>query len=79
MSAQTLGLDGTELFDILGIAGGIQPRQDLSLIIRRADGKSETIPVTLRMDTPIEADYYRHGGILPYMLKQLLSGQNCSG
>ena len=79
MSAQTLGLDGTELFDILGIAGGIQPRQDLSLIIRRADGKSETIPVTLRMDTPIEADYYRHGGILTYVLKQLLSGQNCSG
>jgi aconitate hydratase len=76
MNAQTLGLNGTELFGIEGIADGIRPRQDLNLIIRRVDGSSETIPVTLRIDTPIEADYYRHGGILTYVLKQLLSGQH---
>jgi aconitate hydratase len=75
-NTQTLGIKGSEIFDLVGIAGGIRPRQDLTLIIRRADGKSERIPVILRIDTPIEADYYRHGGILPYVLKQLLSGQN---
>jgi aconitate hydratase len=72
-NAQTLALNGTELFAIEGIADGIRPRQDLNLIIRRADGNSEIVPVTLRIDTPIEVDYYRHGGILTYVLKQLLS------
>jgi len=75
-NARTLGLNGTELFDIEGIADGIRPRQALKLIIHRADGKSESIPVILRIDTSIEADYCRHGGILPYVLKQLLSGKN---
>jgi aconitate hydratase len=73
-SAATLKLDGSETFDVLGIESGIEPRQDVTLIIHRADGTSEEIPITLRIDTPIEVDYYRHGGILPYVLRQLLSG-----
>jgi len=73
-SAASLKLDGSETFDVLGVESGIEPRQDVTLIIHRADGTSEEIPITLRIDTPIEVDYYRHGGILPYVLRQLLSG-----
>ncbi len=73
-SAASLKLDGSETFDLLGVEAGIEPRQDVTLIIHRADGTSEEIPITLRIDTPIEVDYYRHGGILPYVLRQLLSG-----
>jgi len=71
-NAATLGLDGTEQFDVLGLGGDIIPRQDLTLRIRRADGTAEEIPVKLRIDTPIEVDYYHHGGILPFVLRELL-------
>ena len=47
---------------------------DVTLVINRANGASEQIQVTLRIDTPIEIDYYQHGGILPYVLRQLISG-----
>ena len=70
---QSLALDGSETFDLVGFAGGIQPRQDVRLIIHRGDGRREEHPLMLRIDTPIEVDYYRHGGILPYVLRQLLS------
>ena len=74
-SAATLGLDGTETFDLTGLeTGEVRPQQDLLLKIRRASGKTEDIPVTLRIDTPIEIDYYQHGGILPYVLRQILAG-----
>ncbi len=73
VSAQTLGLDGTELFDILGLTEGVKPRQDLTLVIHRKNGKTEEVAVTVRLDTPIEVDYYAHGGILPYVLRQLLA------
>ncbi|MFN2530465.1 MAG: aconitate hydratase [Pyrinomonadaceae bacterium] len=69
----SLKLNGTETFDITGIEHGIRPRQDLTLSIHRANGSSETIPITLRIDTSIEIDYFRHGGILPYVLRQLLA------
>jgi len=72
-SAQSLGLDGTETFDITGLEDHIQPRQDVTLTITRKDGKTESLPVRLRIDTPIEVDYYRHGGILPFVLRQLIS------
>ena len=52
----------------------VQPRQDVTLAIHRADGSTEQVPLTLRIDTPIEIDYYLHGGILPYVLRQLLAG-----
>ena len=74
MSAASLRLDGSETFDLLGVESGIEPRQDVTLVIHRADGTSEEIAITLRIDTSIEVDYYRHGGILPYVLRQLLSG-----
>ncbi|NGO40340.1 aconitate hydratase AcnA [Limisphaera ngatamarikiensis] len=73
VSAQTLGLNGTELYDVPDLGPQLQPQQRLTLRIRRADGREETVPVQCRIDTPIEIDYYRHGGILPYVLRQLLS------
>jgi aconitate hydratase len=73
-SATSLRLDGSETFDLLGIEAGIEPRQDVTLVIHRASGAIEEIPITLRIDTPIEVDYYKHGGILPYVLRQLLLG-----
>ena len=74
VNAETLDLDGTETIDITGLQGGeITPRQDVTLRIRRADGTEREVPVTLRIDTPIEIDYYRHGGILPFVLRQLIS------
>ena len=73
-SAETLKLDGTETFDVTGLEGGeIRPRQDVTLVIHRAGGETEEVPVTLRIDTPIEIDYYRHGGILPFVLRQLVA------
>jgi aconitate hydratase len=72
MSARSLNLDGSESFDLLDIGDDLRPRQDLSLVIHRAGGKTDTVKLTLQVDTPIEADYYRHGGILPYVLRQLL-------
>ncbi len=74
-NAASLNLDGTETFDITGLEGGeVRPRQDVILTIHRADGSTEQVPLTLRIDTPIEIDYYLHGGILPYVLRQLLAG-----
>jgi aconitate hydratase len=72
-SAKTLKLDGTETFDLLGLEAGLKPRQELTLVIHRADGRTENVPVRSRIDTPIEVDYYLHGGILPYVLRQLLA------
>jgi aconitate hydratase len=73
-NAASLGLDGTEIFDVTGLEDGVRPQKDLKLVIHRASGKTEEVPVTLRIDTPIEIDYYQHGGILPYVLRQLLAG-----
>ncbi|HZT58472.1 MAG TPA: aconitate hydratase [Pyrinomonadaceae bacterium] len=72
-TARALRLDGSEVFDITGLGGEITPRQDVTLRIRRANGEEEDVPVALRIDTPIEIEYYRHGGILPFVLRQLLS------
>jgi aconitate hydratase len=74
VSAQTLKLDGTETYDVLGLSDQLKPQQDLTLRITRADGRAENIAVTCRIDTPIEIDYYQHGGILPYVLRQLTGG-----
>jgi len=74
-NAASLNLEGTETFDITGLEDGeVTPRQDVTLTIHRADGSTEEVPLTLRIDTPIEIDYYLHGGILPYVLRQLLAG-----
>jgi len=73
-NAASLGLDGSETFDVIGLEEEVTPQKDLRLVIRRASGETEEVPVTLRIDTPIEIDYYQHGGILPYVLRQLLAG-----
>ncbi|MBM3270756.1 MAG: aconitate hydratase [Candidatus Sericytochromatia bacterium] len=73
VDAQTLGLTGDETFDLEGLDGTLQPRQDVTLVIRRADGRTDREPLTLRIDTPIEVEYYNHGGILPYVLRQLIA------
>ena len=73
VTAQTLGLKGTEVFDVLGLSDDIAPRQDVTLRITRKDGSVVDQTVKLRIDTPIEVDYYRHGGILSFVLRQLLS------
>ena len=72
VSAQTLGLDGSEMFDLLGL-DDMKPQQDLTLVIHRNDGVKMEVPVTSRIDTPIEIEYYRHGGILQYVLRQLIA------
>ncbi len=72
-SAASLGLNGTETFDLVGLEHGITPRMDVTLVVHRADGQTQEVPVTLRIDTPIEVDYYLHGGILPYVLRQLIA------
>jgi aconitate hydratase len=72
-SAQTLGIRGDEQFDLLGIDQTPRPLQPVTLVIRRPDGSTRQLELTLRIDTPIEVDYFRHGGILPFVLRQLLA------
>ena len=74
-SWQALGLDGSERFTLEGIAAGLAPQQQLTLQIERADGSRRSVPLLCRIDTPIEIEYYRHGGILPYVLREILGGR----
>ena len=72
-SIQTLKLNGTETFDLVGLeSGDVRPRQDVTLRIARADGSTSETLLTLQIDTPIEIEYYKNGGILPYVLRQLV-------
>jgi aconitate hydratase len=73
-SAGSLGITGSETFDLIGLTGDVSPRQDVTLRVTRADGSSFDVSLILRIDTPIEVEYYRGGGILPYVLRQLLNG-----
>jgi aconitate hydratase len=70
----TLGLTGEELYEIRGIATRLEPRKKLTVTARAADGKSKTFQGIARIDTPVELDYYRHGGILQYVLRSLARG-----
>jgi len=72
-TAQSLKLDGSETYDIVGLDAQLKPQQDLTLKITRKDGTVENVPVRCRIDTPIEIDYYQHGGILPFVLRQLVA------
>ena len=72
-TAQSLGLDGSEVFSIGGLSDTIKPGQTVTLEIKGKDQQKRSVPVKVRIDTPIEIDYYRHGGILPFVLRQLLS------
>ena len=68
-----LRLSGGETFDITGLSGDIKPRQSVTLRITKESGETQELPLTLRIDTPIEVDYFKHGGILPFVLRQLLN------
>ncbi len=70
---KTLKLDGSELFDVIGLEGGIKPRMQLTLRIARSDGSTAEMPVLCRIDTLDEVEYFRHGGILHYVLRSLVS------
>ena len=72
-SVTTLNIGASDTFDILGVSDAIVPQQMFTLCIRRADGSSTQTEVRCRIDTPIEVDYYRHGGILPFVLRQILT------
>jgi aconitate hydratase len=71
-TAASLGLDGSETYDVLGLNRSLKPQQDLTLHVTRKGGQTLDVPVRCRIDTPIEIDYYQHGGILPYVLRQIL-------
>ena len=73
-SAATLGLRGDEKFDIVGFDAGLTAQQTLTLVIERSDGERIERPLLSRIDTPIEVEYFSYGGILPYVLDQLLKG-----
>ena len=70
--ADSLRLDGSEVFDLVGIEPEIQPRQQIDLVVHRPGGRTDRVPVTVRIDTPVEVEYYRHQGILPYVLSGLM-------
>jgi aconitate hydratase len=72
-TAQSLGLDGSQIFSITGLSDSVKPGQQVTLEIENKNGQKRSVPVKLRIDTPIEIDYYRHGGILPFVLRQLLA------
>ena len=68
-----LGINGEESFDILGLGAELEAQQDLTLRIHRADGRVDDVAVLCRIDTPVEVDYFHHGGIMPYVLRQTLN------
>ncbi|VWC90721.1 aconitate hydratase AcnA [Burkholderia contaminans] len=72
-SVQSLGITGEETYDIEGLGDDFKPQQDVTLVIHRKNGESQRVQVLLRIDTPIEVDYYKHGGILPFVLRSLLA------
>jgi aconitate hydratase len=72
-TAESMGLDGSEAFSIIGLSDTIKPGQTVTLEIEGKGRQKRSVPVKVRIDTPIEIDYYRHGGILPFVLRQLLS------
>jgi aconitate hydratase len=73
-SVQSLGITGEESYELLGVAGGdIKPLQDVTLVIHRKDGTTQRVAVTLRVDSPIEVEYLKNGGILPFVLRELMA------
>jgi aconitate hydratase len=73
VDAHSLGLTGSETFSILGVTNDMKAQQDLTLRITLPNGSTKDVEVLSRIDTPIEVEYYKHGGILPYVLREILS------
>ena len=71
LSVAALAITGDEVFDVVGVAAGIRPQMDVTLVVHRRDGTVDRVPLLLRIDTPIEVEYYLHGGILPFVLREL--------
>jgi aconitate hydratase len=72
-SRETLGLDGTESYTIMGISDGLSPRQVLKVEAKRGGGEVTRFDALLRIDNAIEVEYVRHGGILPMVLRNLIA------
>jgi aconitate hydratase len=72
---QSLGLTGFETYEIAGLDASLRPRASLTVTARDASGETKTFTVLARIDTPEELSYYKHGGILPYVLRQLVGGR----
>src|SRR6201991_1078118 len=72
-SIQSLGITGEETYDVEGLNDDFKPQQEVTLVIHRKNGETKRVQVLLRIDTPIEVDYYKHGGILPFVLRSLLA------
>jgi aconitate hydratase len=73
-TVQSLNITGKETYDLIGVAGGdLKPLQDVTLVIHRADGSTQNVTVTLRLDSPIDVEYLKHGGILPFVLRELMA------
>jgi aconitate hydratase len=73
ITAATLKLDGRETFDLVGLDANAKPRQSVTLVIHHPDRNEDRVALTLRLDTPAEVNYVRHGGIMPYMLDELVA------
>ena len=71
-SWESLGIQGNEVIDI-DFPSQLVPQQEIMMTVRRPDGKASTVQLLSRIDTPIEVDYFRHGGILPYVLRELMA------
>jgi aconitate hydratase len=71
-NAESLGLTGTETLDVRGLSGSLQPRQDVEVEVTRKDGTRSSFAATARLDTPVEVNYYRNGGILHTVLRKML-------
>jgi len=69
---ESLGLTGRETYDIPDLSDAIQPWQEVTVVATRSDGTKVTFDTTCRIDTPVEAEYYRHGGILPFVLRKMM-------
>jgi aconitate hydratase len=73
-NAHSLGIKGDESFDVKGLETGMKPGQSVTLLVTSPDGTKREVALKLRVDTAIEVEYYKHGGILPYVLRQILQG-----
>ena len=70
---KSVGLTGNEVIDIVGLSDDLKPRQEVTVRVRRPDGSESSFQAIVRLDSPVEVDYYRHGGILQSVLRRLLS------
>ncbi|MDA8249071.1 MAG: aconitate hydratase, partial [Rhodospirillales bacterium] len=76
VTAQTLRLNGTERFDLVGLSDTALPRQAVTLVVHHADGRRDEVALVLRVDAPVELNYLRAGGIMPHMLRAVTAVQN---